>query len=174
MTDFRCVPLTKDHAVSEFSCGEPSLDNWLRTEGLPAHRAGTSRTHVWEKTDSTTVLAYFSVLPTLIQGNDISRKMRGGKDLVPGFLLAKLGLHVSLRGHKPKMGPLLLVDALTTICHAADLVGGRLIVVDTVNPSAQDFYRAADFQPIADTARLVMRVATARAALSDRESVLTE
>ncbi|MDP4015341.1 MAG: hypothetical protein Q8P38_12100 [Candidatus Nanopelagicales bacterium] len=56
------------------------------------------------------------------------------------------------------------MNALEIITSVAERGGGRLIVVDAVNPAAESFYRHHDFTPTRD-GRLVMKIATARAAL---------
>lgn len=159
--------LTEQHDFSGFSCGVASLDSWLRNEAKAAHKSGASRTHVWtEPGGNTAVRAYYTITPTTVVPEGLSGRQRGGlSGDVPGYLLAKLALAEELRGRDPRLGPDLLVDALHTILDAADAAGGRLIVVDTVSEKAHRFYQSANFQPIRDSSRLVMRVATARAAL---------
>jgi len=82
---------------------------------------------------------------------------------VPGYLLARLALDVSLHGQG--LGSELLIDALQVTVAAGDRAGGRLIVVDAIDQEAHDFYRHHGFVPIAGARRLAMKVATARGAL---------
>jgi len=166
VTDYVLSPLSDGHDISAFACGEESLDRWLSNEAHAAQRSWVSRTHVWTELGAHEVLAYFTILPTTVESVGLSKRYLGGlRGAVPGYLLAKLALHERLRGATPKLGPSLLVDALEMIGTAADAAGGRLIVVDTLNERAHAFYLQADFQPIAATQRLVMRMATARGAL---------
>ena len=51
------------------------------------------------------------------------------------------------------------------IVAAATNAGGRLIAVDALDDAAHRFYCHHDFQPIQGSRRLVMKIATARAAL---------
>lgn len=166
MTDYALSALSNEHDISAFACGEESLDRWLSNEALAAQRSWASRTHVWTDSGAPEVLAYFTILPTTVVPAGLSkRQIGGGRGSIPGYLLAKLALHERLRGRTPRLGPGLLADALEMIGTAADAAGGRLIVVDTLNDRAHAFYRRADFKPIPDTRRLVMRMSTARAAL---------
>jgi nucleotide-binding universal stress UspA family protein len=66
------------------------------------------------------------------------------------------------------LGSELLVDALERIVDAAHVGGGRLIVVDAIDDEAHAYYRRHDFVPVADTMRLYLKIATARAALDVR------
>lgn len=156
--------LTGAHAIENFTCGVDSMDKWLHRSARAGQRAGLSQTHVWSESASGAVLAYFAITPTSIQSEHLSSRERGGSsgDL-PGYLVAKLALHVDLRG--ASNGSILLVDALRTIVSAADAVGGRLIVVDALDDKAHAFYERADFRALSRSNRLVMRVSTARAAL---------
>lgn len=109
------------------------------------------------------VRAYFAIAPTLVRRGDVSRSMSGGVEVVPAYLLARLGLDQSLHGQG--LGSELLLDALRVIVAAAETAAGRLIVVDAIDDVAQAFYRHHDFIPVAGERRLAMKVATARAAL---------
>jgi len=58
-----------------------------------------------------------------------------------------------------------LLDALERIVAAATNAGGRLIAVDAIDDTAHRFYCHHDFQPIKGSCRLLMKIATARAAI---------
>jgi GNAT superfamily N-acetyltransferase len=155
--------LTGDHQLDDFDCGIPLLDQWLVTQSRRAQAADTARTYVWT-TPEGRVVAYYSIAPTQIFRSELSSGLAGGYSVVPAYLLARLALDRSIQrqGH----GADLLVDALTTILHAADTGAGRLIVVDAIDDRAAAFYRHFDFVPVGGTRnRLVMKVATARKAL---------
>ncbi|MCP9491894.1 MAG: GNAT family N-acetyltransferase [Solirubrobacteraceae bacterium MAG38_C4-C5] len=83
---------------------------------------------------------------------------------VPGYLLGRLALDPTLHGHG--LGSQLLVDALERIVSASDQGAGRVVVVEAIDAAAAALYEHHHFRPVADTNRLVMKVATARAALS--------
>ena len=50
------IPLTAEHDVSVFSCGQVGLDEWLRHRALANQKSGASRTYV--VTDGERVVAY--------------------------------------------------------------------------------------------------------------------
>jgi hypothetical protein len=155
------------HDIASFSCGKESLDRWLRNEGRAGHRSGASRTHVWVQPGFARAMAYFTIMPTTVEPEGLSRKQLGGlSGRVPGYLLAKLALAVELRGSDPHLGPALLLDALSVVVRAADAAGGRLLVVDTVDEDAHHFYERLNFTPIEGRSRLVMRISTVREVVS--------
>lgn len=153
--------LDEAHDTTRFDCGNIELDTWLQHQALRAQLAGTARTYVWA--DERTVEAYVSIAPTQVTRAEVPRSMSGGYSLIPAYLIAKLAVDRSLHGRG--LGAELLVDALEIIVTVADDAGGRLIVVDAIDDSAHSFYLHHDFQPIVGSRRLVMKVATARAAL---------
>lgn len=60
----------------------------------------------------------------------------------------------------------MLVDALSRAARAAELGGGRLIVVDAIDEAAAGFYRHHGFTAVkGNPHRLVLKVATVRALL---------
>jgi ribosomal protein S18 acetylase RimI-like enzyme len=63
------------------------------------------------------------------------------------------------------LGADLLLDALDTICRAATISSGRLIVVDPINAAATAFYAHHGFEPIKGSARMVMLTTRAQATL---------
>ena len=166
MSDYVSAALGPDHEVGAFRCGKQPLDDWLQGQAHRAQAAGSARTYVWTRAGNSEVLAYFSVAPTQAVRSEVPRSLTGGYTLIPGYLLARLALDVRLQGQG--LGSELLVDALERIVDAAQVGGGRLIVVDAIDDEAHAFYRRHDFVPVAATMRLYLKVATAQAALDAR------
>ena len=111
------------------------------------------------------MVAYHAIAPTQFARADLpSRALSAGYSQVPGYLIGRLALDRSLHGQG--LGTQLLLDALERITAAAETAGGRLIAVDAIDADAHAFYLHHDFQPIEHSNRLVMKIATARAALA--------
>jgi GNAT superfamily N-acetyltransferase len=163
MSRFRSQALEAEHNLGGFNCGEPNLDEWLHRQALRAQTQGWAKTQVWVDAKSK-VIAYYSVAPTLITSDGVSRRVRGGISTLPGYLLARLALDQSLQGQG--LGWDLLWDALETICTAAALGGGRVIVVDPINPAAALFYQHHGFTTIKGSKRLIMLVSAAQASIN--------
>jgi hypothetical protein len=165
MTEWVSRRLSAEHDLAGFDCGNETLNSWLRDQAVRAQEAGAARTYVWTAPGSLAVRAYYSVAPTQIQRNELTRGQATGYSVVPAYLLARLALDRSL--HRQGLGTELLIDALEVIVGAAKTTGGRLIVVDAIDDAAAVFYRRHDFQPVkGNPRRLVMKVATAQQALS--------
>jgi GNAT superfamily N-acetyltransferase len=159
---FRVEPLT-DHDVSEFSCGDADLDDWLRRHAHTARGQGT-RTYVVVD-DAGVVVGYFAIAPHLLARNDASvRLARGAPDRIPAILLAKLALDSSVQGRG--LGSELLVVALGVIVAAAKRAGGRIVLVDATSDDAREFYERHDFERLpGHTHRLFMKLSSVANAL---------
>ncbi len=158
--------LADDHDVSRFDCGKETLDKWLREFALRATKTETARVYVWTEHGDTAVKAYFALSPTeVIKDTDgLTRSQSGGVTRVPGYLIGRLALDRSLHGHG--LGGELLFDAVSRAVGAAEVGGGRLIVVDAIDEDAQAFYQKFGFVPVQlREYRLVMKMSTARQAL---------
>jgi GNAT superfamily N-acetyltransferase len=157
-------PLADGHDLDAFTCGQPSLDTWLREHARNTTRQGT-RTYLLLDNDNNGVAGYFAIAPHLLERDQAPRRVgRGAPSRIPAILLAKLALHEHLHGRG--LGAELLVHALTTIVNAARSAGGRIVVVDAIDDNATSFYQAHDFTPTRDNPhRLVMKLSTAAAAL---------
>lgn len=164
MSDWVSQRLSERHDLAQLDCGHDQLDQWLLDEALRAQAAGIAHTTVWTRPDDFVVVAFHAIAPTQFMRTDLpSRSLSAGYSTIPGYLIARLALTQALHGQG--LGTQLLLDALERIVAAAMNAGGRLIAVDAIDDAAHRFYRRHDFQPIQDSRRLVMKIATARAAL---------
>lgn len=143
------------HDASRFDSGQPTLDEWLRKSARDSDGRNLTRTYVWHRHDGV-VVAYFTLMPYLIERDTLSKKQgRGLVDQIPCYLIARLALHLDLQGQG--LGSHVLANALTTAAVAASSAGGRLVVVDAIDETAASFYRHHGFAPItADSRRLVL------------------
>lgn len=164
MTTWTSQALGEHHDLAKFESGTEELDRWLRQEATRAHEAGTAHTTVWTTPGDVAVVAFYAIAPTQFGRIELApRSLSAGYSLVPGYLIARLALDQSLQGQG--LGTQLLLDALERIVAAANTTGGRLVAVDAIDDTAHSFYRHHDFRPIEGSNRLVMKIATARAAL---------
>jgi GNAT superfamily N-acetyltransferase len=160
-------PLSTVHVLGTFSCGEESLDRWLKESALRAQRQGTGQTRVWHEGDHI-VTAYFTLASHNIDREILSRAEQGSvPPSVPATLLAKLALAETLHGQG--LGPELLVDALTQCVESSRIVASRYVVVDAINETAAKFYEKYGFKRLLDTVgdlRLVRKMSSIAADLS--------
>lgn len=154
---FHSEPLSDHHDLGTFESDRPELDLWLKQEARRAHQTGTARVTVWTDEDSGAVVGYFAIAPTNVAADGLSRKARAGfSGPIPGYLIARLALSRHLIGSG--LGGQLLLDALETVAAAANLAGGRLVVVDAIDERAYGFYEHFGFTTIEGSMRLFARI----------------
>lgn len=152
------------HDVSGFTCGEPSLDAWLREQAAPASVRRTARTWVWVDPPGT-IVGYYALAAHKVARSAVpSRIGRGGPVEIPAVLLARLALSTSLQGQG--LGEILVADALARIVEATQTVAARLVVVDALYEPVARFYEALGFRRVPDSLLLVQKIADIEAALA--------
>lgn len=157
MTDVAIVPLEDSHEVSEFSCGEPALDDWLRKYALANQAAHSTRTFVVTDIGAKRVWGYYSLTVASIQRAEVHKAGRAGMPPaydVPAVLLARLA-----RDEKKRyagLGELMLADAVLRTVSMAEHAGVRLLAVHALNERVRQWYLKMDFQPSPVDDRLLM------------------
>lgn len=145
------------HDVGEFSCGEPSLDAWLREQAAASAARRTARTWVWVNDDGV-IVGYYALAAHKVARDDVPSKVgRGGPLEIPAVLLARLALSESLRGQG--LGAVLVADALQRVVEATQTVAARLVVVDALHERVAKFYEGLGFRRIPASLLLVQKVA---------------
>ena len=163
--DFRSQRFDPDrHDVSDFACGEPSLDVWLREQAAQADVRRTARTWVWVDASGAVVGYYALAAHKVARANVPGRIGRGGPVEIPAVLVARLALSTSMQGQG--LGGVLVADALGRIVEATRTVAARLVVVDALHENAARFYEALGFRRVPDSLLLVQKIADIEAALT--------
>jgi GNAT superfamily N-acetyltransferase len=136
------VPLTPDHDLSAFDCGEPALNDWLRHRAL-RNESRFSRTYV--VCTGNRVVAYFCISAGSVEREAAPGKMRrNAPNKIPVSVIGRLA--VSL-GHMGKgLGADMLSDALRRIASASRIIGVSAVMVHAKDDAAKRFYlRCAEF-----------------------------
>ena len=143
-------PLDAGHDRSEFDCGAPALNLYLRSYALQNQKRGIVRNYVTTRKDSKAVVAYYSLVYASIDQKRLPAKIiKGlGKYDIPIMLLARLA--VDRREQRQGLGKALLKDAILRTMQAAEIAGLKLLLVHAKDLSAADFYRKYGFEPVVD------------------------
>ncbi len=137
-------PLTTDHLLDGFACGETVLDEWLKRRALLNQINGASRTFVVADADHR-VFGYYS-----LASGAVARKMATGKvrrnmpEPIPVMVLGRLAVDRKAQGMK--CGAALLKDAVERTLAVSRSIGVRALIVHAVNDSARGFYEHYGFQ----------------------------
>lgn len=155
-------PLTAAHDVSDFSCGKPTLDRWLKTRALSNQAKGFTAVLVVHEAGR--VVGYYGLAPTAVMPSRLPRAIRTGQppDPVPCLLLGQLAIDERWAGLG--IGTGLVKHALQRCVQAAGLIGGRALMVQAVDQEAAGFWLRRGFQPTQDDPLVLFRSIAAIAA----------
>jgi GNAT superfamily N-acetyltransferase len=147
--------LTASHDVSEFACGKPSLDRWLKTRALSNQQKGFTAVLVVH--EARRVIGYYGLAPTAILPSTLPRSIRTGQppDPVPCLLLGQLAIDQNWIGRG--LGTGLLKHALQRCVIAAGLIGGRALMVNAVDIEASEYWKRRGFIPSKDSPMVLFR-----------------
>lgn len=148
-------PLTTEHELADFRCGKPALDHWLKTRALRNQQRDF--TVVMVSCVGKRVVGYYGLAPTAVAPDALPRRIRTGQppDPIPCLLLGQLAVDRAYAGHG--IGSGLLRHALNRCLKAAELIGGRAVLVNAVDEDAADYWRGRGFVPSRDDAFTLYR-----------------
>ena len=134
--------ITIAHDVAPFSCGEPSLDEWLKKRALPNEASGASRTYV--VTVANRVVGYYALANGAVAAASATGKTRRNMpDPIPVMVLARLAIDSAFQDQG--LGSALLRDALLRTERAAHIAGIRAILLHAISDDARRFYKHHGF-----------------------------
>ena len=137
-------PLTADHQLNTFNCGETSLDEWLKRRALLNQSNGASRTFVVVD-ESQLVMGYYALAAGAVLHQDATRSIRQNMpDPIPVMVLARLAVDIRTQGMQ--LGAGLLRDAVDRSLAVAKNTGVRALLVHALHERAKQFYLYFGFQ----------------------------
>jgi GNAT superfamily N-acetyltransferase len=151
-------PLTRAHDVSQFSCGRPALDHWLKTHALSNQEKGFMAVMVVHEYQR--VVSYCGLAPTATVPAVLSRGASTGQppDPVPCLLLGQLATDLAWKWRG--LGTGLLKHALERCVTATQLIGGRALIVNALDPETGEFWRRRGFLASRDDPLVLFRSMT--------------
>lgn len=140
----------KNHVRDGFTCGEPSLDDFLHLHLSQYEKRRLGKTFVATKTGERTVLGYYTLASSSIPFANVPPTLakKLAKHPVPVVLLARLAVDLSVQGQG--LGETLLADAMRRVLGLSSNLGIHAIEVTALNVSAQAFYEKYGFVVLAD------------------------
>lgn len=150
------VPLTREHQLNGFDCGQESLNEWVHRYANQAQSSGSSRTFV--VTDKGCVVGYFSLTVGQVDTKDVPDRIKKGMGQypIPVILLARLAVDKHHQGQG--IGAGLLKDAILRALMIAEQAGVRAMMTHPINEDATRFYKAFGFEesPLTERQLLIL------------------
>lgn len=132
-------PLSSNHKLAEFTCGEAVLDDWLKQRGMKNQAQGAARTFVVCKQGTQNVAGFYSLATGSVNHAEATGSLRRNMpDPIPVIILARLAVDLSFRGKG--LGADLLHDAVLRCYRVAENIGVRAVMVHALNEQAKEFY----------------------------------
>ncbi len=155
-------PLASHHDRAAFSCGEPLLDAYIKTQAGQDIKRDLAVCYILCERDSSIIIGYYSLSASSVEPTSLPAtlaKKSGHYRLVPAVLLGRLAVDRRFQGQG--ISPLLLVDALRRVLRTG--VGVKLVIVDALSEKAAQFYEHFEFKRFADSPhRLYLPTSTIR------------
>jgi GNAT superfamily N-acetyltransferase len=158
--------LTPAHDLSQFQCGEPELDGWLKRRALSNEEHGASRSYV--VCVGRRVVGYYALAAGAVaHANAPGSVRRNTPNPVPVMVIGRLAIDLQFQGQG--IGSALLRNAILRTLQAAEIAGIRAILVHAISESAKRFYEKSGFllSPI-DPMTLMITVAQAIKTLQEQ------
>ncbi len=147
-------PISVDHDVSGFDCGEDSLNKWLKKRAISNEKTGASRTFV--VCNGNVVIGYYSLAAGAVAREETTGKVRRNMpEPVPVMILGRLAVDQQWQGQHIGRG--MLKDAIMRTLIAAEQVGIRALLVHALSEEAKRFYLQYGFHksPINDMTLMI-------------------
>jgi len=137
-------PLSADHQLNTFNCGETSLDEWLKRRAILNQTNGASRTFVVVDKNQL-VMGYYALAAGAVHHQDATRSIRQNMpDPIPVMVLARLAVDIRTQGMQ--LGAGLLRGAVERSLAVAKNTGVRALLVHALHERAKEFYLYFGFQ----------------------------
>jgi GNAT superfamily N-acetyltransferase len=158
------IPLSAEHELADFDCGESALNDWLRYRAMK-NESRFCRTYV--VCANRRVIAYFCISAGAVERTAAPGKVRrNAPESIPLSIIGRLAVDRNYAGKG--LGADLLSDALRRIAIASQSIGIGAVLVHAKNDAAKRFYlKYAEFiEYPADSRTLFLPIETVLAAFS--------
>ncbi len=161
--DLEIKTLNKSHKKSDFDCGVPLLDNYIRTQAKQDVNRDLSACYVLSGSDHK-VMGYYTLSSNAIRRegfpDDLLKKLPPSYASLPTVLLGRLA--VDSKHKKKGYGRLLLIDALNRCVELSENLGILAVVVDPIDKSAVAFYQSYGFILLPGSKKMFIPIKTVK------------
>lgn len=138
------VPITGEHVIATFDCGNDELNKWLQQRALKTE-GHTARTYVVTTVNNIVIAYYCLAFGSISHEIGTSKVKRNTPNPLPAMVVGRLATDKAWQGKGIGRG--LLKDAIIRSLQAAKVAGLRAMFVHAINQEAKDFYLKWGFSP---------------------------
>ena len=152
---------SKAHNRTNFSCGRPELDRYIREIASQDVKRDLAR--VFVVLDGADVVGFYSLSGDTVEKTDLpeSHAKKLPNRPIPAVLLGRMAVDNTQQGQG--LGARMMKNAQNRVLRASESIGYRMITVDAKD-GVVEFYLRYDFVRFADNSnRLFLPIATLRA-----------
>jgi len=129
--------LVAEHDISNFECGVPELDDWLKRRAHQNEANRASRTFVVAVGNR--VVGYYALATGAVSREQATGRVRRNMpEQIPVMVLGRLAVDREYQGKG--LGPALLRDALLRTLRASEVAGIRAVLLHAVDDRSKSFY----------------------------------
>jgi predicted N-acetyltransferase YhbS len=137
------APIAAHHDVSQFDCGKPPLNDWLRQR---AHKNEGRASRTFVVCEGKNVIAFYALSAGSVRHQEVPKALsRNMPSSIPVLVLGRMAVDLKYQGQK--IGSFLLRDALQRSLTVAGNVGARAILVHAIDQDVVPFYETYGFRP---------------------------
>lgn len=151
--------LTTSHNRTTFNSGNDMLDVYLKTQANQDINRKLSTCFVLvDEIDNTIIKGYYTLsnnsIPFDLVPDAIQKKLPKSYKNIPTTLLGRLAVDKQYQGQG--IGRILLVDALKRSYEISKIIGSFAVVVDPIDPKAEEFYKKYGFIKLPDSGKMFL------------------
>jgi GNAT superfamily N-acetyltransferase len=143
--EFEIEKLRRDHDLTQFDCGNATLNTWLRKYAWTNQQADSAKTYV--ALAGNLVVGYYALTTGSVHKHESPERIAKGLANHPIGVVLLARLAIDSRQQGKGLGKAPLFDALTRIEEAADIVAVRAVMVHAIDEEVRRFYAHFEFEP---------------------------
>jgi predicted GNAT family N-acyltransferase len=138
---------SKKHNRSAFSCGNDSLDNYIRKQASQDLKKKVATVFVLIDSPKIDIIAYYTLSAYTIDITNLDESVAKSiprYPLLPATLLGRLAVDCTCQGQG--LGELVLIDAFKRVLDATAQIASLAVVVEAIDENAVTFYQKHGFR----------------------------
>ena len=151
--------LDKKHNRENFDCGNPILNNYLKTQAGQDIKRKLSACFVLSN-NKEVIQGYYTLsnhsTPLDVFPEKIQKKLPPSYRSIPATLLGRLAVDKNFQNKG--IGKILLIDALKRCYEVSKEMGSFTVVVDPIDRNAAIFYKKYDFISLPDSKKMFIAI----------------